>query len=201
MRTLLAVACGLLCAAGAGAAQKKGGPVKATEVAIARPTHPIAALERALEAPAAADRAAAASELAGADKLSRSTLQRLLDLSRTDPDPAVRVAAAWTFGHLALSSPGGEKMAEGQVDTQPRLLSQPRLAYPPAAYAARVEGTLKVEIVIDETGHVARAEVRESIPALDQAALDSVRGWTFAPGLKDGKPVPVTALVPVTFKL
>ena len=36
---------------------------------------------------------------------------------------------------------------------------------------------------------------------LDRAALAAVRGWTFEPALRDGKPVASTVQVPVDFRL
>jgi TonB family protein len=36
---------------------------------------------------------------------------------------------------------------------------------------------------------------------LDQKAIEAVRQWRFEPGLKDGKPVPVTANLELNFRL
>ena len=36
---------------------------------------------------------------------------------------------------------------------------------------------------------------------LDEKAMEAVLRWTFKPGMKDGKPVPVMAQVSVTFRL
>ena len=158
-------------------------------------------LERALGAPDASERAAAAWEIAGADRVSDATLKTLLDLSRQDADPAVRNAAAWAFGHQALGSAAGKEMAEHVYDQPPRLVKQPRLKYPQEAFNAKITGMVEVEVLIDEAGNVARAEIRRSIKGLDEAALGNVRQWSFEPARKDGKPVPTTAIAPVTFRL
>ena len=55
--------------------------------------------------------------------------------------------------------------------------------------------------MIDEEGDVAHAEVRESIPVFDAAALECVRAWKFKPALKGGRPVPTMAVAPVTFRI
>jgi protein TonB len=53
--------------------------------------------------------------------------------------------------------------------------------YPDAARNARVEGTVVVEVTVDRAGNVVDARIVESIPLLDQAALDAVREWKYEP--------------------
>jgi outer membrane biosynthesis protein TonB len=48
---------------------------------------------------------------------------------------------------------------------------------------------------------VAHAEIRESIPALDGAALAAARLWSFEPAGLGGQPVPSVVFAPVTFEL
>lgn len=73
--------------------------------------------------------------------------------------------------------------------------------YPRDAIDMGVEGTVVIEVRIDEQGKVTDAKVVESIPLLDEAALTAVRQWEYAPILKDGKPIPITATVSVAFSL
>lgn len=74
-------------------------------------------------------------------------------------------------------------------------------AYPAVAQRARVEGVVILEAVIDAQGNVRSARVLKSIPLLDQAALDAVKGWQFTPTLLNGVPVPVMMTVTVNFTL
>ena len=74
-------------------------------------------------------------------------------------------------------------------------------AYPAAARAARIEGLVIIEAVIDTDGHVASARVLKSVALLDQAALDAVRQWRFTPTLLNGTAVPVVMTVTVNFAL
>jgi TonB family protein len=60
---------------------------------------------------------------------------------------------------------------------------------------------VQVEILIDATGHVARARVTQSIPALDASALECVKQWVFAPAMKRGRPVATIASASVTFRI
>ena len=53
--------------------------------------------------------------------------------------------------------------------------------YPPIARAAGVQGMVILEILIDASGDVAEAHVLRSIPLLDEAALEAVKEWRFAP--------------------
>ena len=69
------------------------------------------------------------------------------------------------------------------------------------AIAARVEGTVIIEAVIDTDGRVQSARVLRSIPLLDTAALTAVGQWAYSPSLLNGVPVPVIMTVTVTFRL
>jgi protein TonB len=87
------------------------------------------------------------------------------------------------------------------VDRPPRLLQQVRPTYPSEAFVKKVEGTVVIEIVIDERGRVTRTRIVRSMPLLDDAAVAAVRQWVFAPALKQGRPVATLAMAPVTFRI
>ena len=84
---------------------------------------------------------------------------------------------------------------------QPAKIFDVAPVYPAVARAARVEGVVILEAVIDASGKVASAHVLRSIALLDQAALDAVRQWQFTPTLLNGQPVPVVLTVTVNFTL
>src|SRR5262249_40264808 len=97
---------------------------------------------------------------------------------------------------------------EGQVPVRvggmiraPMKIVDVKPADPPRGLAAGGEGVVSVEIVIDREGGVGRAHVTQSVPALDQAALDAVRQWKFTQTLLNGAPVPVVVTVKVNFAL
>ena len=71
----------------------------------------------------------------------------------------------------------------------------------PPGRAQRVEGVVILEITVDGTGRVRDAQVLRSVPLLDQAAIDAVRQWEFAPTLLNGAPVPVIMTVTINFTL
>ena len=88
----------------------------------------------------------------------------------------------------------------GQV-RPPQRTHDVRPVYPPLALAARVEGIVIIEATIGVDGRVINARVLRSVPLLDQAALDAVRQWAYAPTTLNGVAVPVIMSVTVTFTL
>lgn len=87
-----------------------------------------------------------------------------------------------TIGSAVLSGqePPGAREGEAQA---PRLRAtkQVRPVYPAIAISADVQGVVKIEARIGPNGRVVDARVIESIPLLDNAALDAVRQWEFLP--------------------
>ena len=71
-----------------------------------------------------------------------------------------------------------------------------RPEYPQIARAAKVQGVVVLEGQIERDGHVCGARVLRSIPLLDQAAIDAVLRWRFAPVA-----VPVIMTMTVNFTL
>lgn len=86
--------------------------------------------------------------------------------------------------------------------TSPRKLRDVRPVYPKHLIAARVQGTVIVEALIDGSGCIARAAVIEPVhPELDAAALAAVAQWRFTPTLLNGEPVAVIMTTTVGFNL
>ena len=73
--------------------------------------------------------------------------------------------------------------------------------YPPIARAARVQGSVQIEVVIDEEGNVISATVVDGHPLLRQAALEAAQQWKFRPTLLSGQPIKVTGILIFNFKL
>jgi TonB family protein len=86
------------------------------------------------------------------------------------------------------------------VDVPPKVVKQQAPKYPKGSPGASTRGTVLIMITIDSDGNVPDAEVLESVPALDAAALECVRDWRFKPAMIKGEPVSTLALVPVTFR-
>lgn len=86
-------------------------------------------------------------------------------------------------------------------DSPPRAIKITRPQYPQEAFVKKVEGTVVLEILIDQNGRVIRARVLQSIPLLDAAAIETVKQWVFKPAIKNGRPVATVANAPVGFRI
>jgi protein TonB len=83
----------------------------------------------------------------------------------------------------------------------PKKIVDARPIYPEVARAARVEGTVIMEAVLDTGGRVTQLRVLRSVPMLDQAAIDAVRQWRYTPSLYGGHPVSVLMTITMRFQL
>src|SRR5262245_12849381 len=84
---------------------------------------------------------------------------------------------------------------------EPKKIKHVAPVYPDDALAARVQGVVILEVIIDTNGDVSDAKVLRSVPMLDQAAVDAVRQWRFTPTLLNNAPVAVIMTVTVNFTL
>jgi TonB family protein len=94
-----------------------------------------------------------------------------------------------------------KELADSEYHTPPKPTRLKKPKYPRAAFDNRIEGTVIVELLIDAKGKVAKARIIQSVPALDEAALECVKKWRFEPAKKAGKPVPAIANAPIAFRI
>lgn len=81
------------------------------------------------------------------------------------------------------------------------LIEHPIPAYPAAALAQEIEGTVALEVRVDAGGAIEWVTVRSGDPVLAEAAVEAVRRWKYE-GLKiNGVPVAVVTDVEMTFTL
>ena len=115
------------------------------------------------------------------------------------PRPApVRQAAARNL--QATAAPAAGSCEEPVVKA--KAISMPHPAYTDEAREAQIEGKVRVELTLDESGKVTKATVVESLGhGLDEAAVAAVREATFSPATQCGKPVASTFTVAVRFAL
>jgi len=105
------------------------------------------------------------------------------------------------FGILSAAAQSPQPLHVGSGVPPPAKIKDVKPVYPADAQAARVSGVVVIEVTIREDGRVRDAVVLRSIPLLDQASLDAVRQWEFAPTVVNGKAVPVVTTVTVNFAL
>ena len=98
---------------------------------------------------------------------------------------------------------GGVQMGAGKVSTNviPLVRIPPR--YPMRAARRKIEGWVKVEFTITETGTVKDAIAVESQPGdiFNSSALDAIRKWKFKPKIIDGETFEQRAVQILQFKL
>jgi protein TonB len=69
----------------------------------------------------------------------------------------------------------------------------------------KIQGSVSLEVVVDETGTVTKVRVLKSKPKDYQpfvdAAVEAVRQWRYEPATKNGEPVGITMDVLIKFAL
>ena len=80
-----------------------------------------------------------------------------------------------------------------------KATSLPKPRYPAAARAIRVEGAVRVRVLIDENGRVVSANAVAGHPLLRNAAVRAARDARFLPTLLSGEPVKVSGVIVYNF--
>jgi TonB family protein len=99
---------------------------------------------------------------------------------------------------LVRNSAGGSPVAAA---ARPTVVKRGRLLFPAIA---RSQGVSTAEVVLDVTvksdGTLGETKVVKGDPLFASAAMDSVKGWEFKPGTKDGAPVEATLRLNLKFQ-
>jgi len=95
---------------------------------------------------------------------------------------------------------GGGAYQPGNGVSTPRLIKQVNPIYTAEAMRARVQGVVVLECIVMPDGTVGEARVKRSLPfGLDEEAIKAARQWRFAPGMRQGVPVPVIIAIEMSF--
>lgn len=94
----------------------------------------------------------------------------------------------------------GGQLIEGRL-TVGKAVRKAEAVYPPLARAARAQGAVAVQVVVDGEGKVIAASAVSGHPLLRAAAEKAARAWEFTPSLLDGRPVKVTGVISLNFVL
>ncbi|MCP3104765.1 TonB-dependent receptor [Myxococcus sp. K15C18031901] len=107
-------------------------------------------------------------------------------------EDALRTDAGWTVEGPADAGP---------VLLPPALLGDSPAPYPPALAGERVEGVVRLELLVDAAGEVESATLVDGVhPLLDRAALHAAPGLRFTPATLDGVPVAVRVFFEYRFE-
>lgn len=99
---------------------------------------------------------------------------------------------------------GGGAYRPGSGITLPRVLREVKPAYTADAMRAKVQGSVWLECIVMPDGSVGDVKVTRSLDpifGLDQEAIKAAKMWKFAPGMRQGEPVPVIITIELTFTL
>jgi TonB family protein len=101
-------------------------------------------------------------------------------------------------GALESGAPAAFDMAE--IDQRPRELFRSAPNYPAEMRGKKVEGTVTLIFIVDETGKVIEPKVVSSThTAFEKPALQALRQWKFEPGVRGGKRVASRSRVSIRF--
>ncbi len=111
--------------------------------------------------------------------------------------------ASWAFQGKAGGT-GKEKAADSEKDvSKPVLIEKVNPKYPEGAKKEKIQGSVKLDAVINAEGRVIEfKDVESPDERLTKAAMDAVKEWKFKPAMDaKGKPVQVKMTLTVNFKL
>jgi TonB family protein len=92
----------------------------------------------------------------------------------------------------------------GEGVTSPTVVREVKPLYTAAAKKERIQGTVVMDVVVQSDGSVGDVTVTRSLDTtygLDDEAVKAMKQWSFNPGKKDGKAVPVLVEVEMSFTL
>ena len=99
------------------------------------------------------------------------------------------------------AGPVGGPLRIGGTIGPPRKIKDAKPSYPQIAVFQQARGTIVIDITIGTDGKVQDARIVQSVPLLDQAALEAVRQWEYEPTRVDGFLVTVVMTVIVNFSI
>lgn len=123
-------------------------------------------------------------------------------------DPLLRLGLNMTPTTLRLSVSNGsvppqppKQIRVGGNATFANLISKVAPVYPPAARQARIQGTVRFDIVIGRDGSVENIQLLSGHPLFVQPAREAVSQWKYRPVMLNGNPTSVVTVVDVNFTL
>jgi TonB family protein len=112
------------------------------------------------------------------------------------------VFAVWLLTALVSTSPGLH--AQTRLSTEqaaPLILEKPEAAYPALAKQMSLQGMVKADLIVSESGTVSSTRVVSGHPLLVTAALEAMKKYRYKPYLIDGKAAVFITTVEVSFSV
>jgi TonB family protein len=133
----------------------------------------------------------------GADKAGAPLM---LTLPET-PISASGSVAIRSRGEVPVPAGAAKSAQEGRNLQIGQLTNLVEPVYPPDALQHRIEGTVKLHVVIGVDGAIKSLEPRSGPELLIQAAMTAVRDWKYNPTTLNGKPIETQEDVSFVFRL
>jgi protein TonB len=109
------------------------------------------------------------------------------------------IALAALLGAVASAQDTPKKITHAEAVGA--LASRVQPDYPALARQLKIEGTVELEVLVTETGEVAKVGIVSGNPVLTAPAAQAVKRWKFKPFMEDGKAIQVLAPISLNFKL
>jgi protein TonB len=122
-----------------------------------------------------------------------------LDLSGDQPDSTDGALGAGLGANA--SQPAAPALPVGGDVKPARLIASVPPVYPALAKNQHVSGDVRIDALIDATGHVTTMKIVSGPTLLHQAAMDSLRQWKYQPASLNGSAVPMHLTVTIQFRL
>jgi TonB family protein len=131
----------------------------------------------------------------------RPMTQRRLVVSAAIVALGLAAAGALSLAVLPLrADDAAEAVEKGGEVTLPKLIEKIDPKYPAELREEKLDGVVVLLTLVDESGRVAKIEVKESAhDSFTEAAREAVRRWRFEPGRVDGKVAPVELTLTIRF--
>jgi TonB family protein len=179
-------------------AQQQLAAEKAKQEAAQQQAAQLAAAEKAKQQTAQIQAVAEKTKQEAAQQAAETARQQQLAQGRPPSNPNARPPSGATPSNPPAAANNGPVRVAENVQAA-KLISQPKLNYPPDAKAAHVQGTVRVQALIGTDGKVMNAQVLSGPQPLQAAALENARLRQYKPTIVDGKPVEVETEISIAF--
>jgi len=176
-------------------------PTTASATSVTSPAGPALATPTPSSAPAPVAQAVAAPAVGNAPaKNQASTLPVPAPATQTkNSSPSLVNASANSIPAATAKSPDLFEVPEDFADDQ--VIHRVHPAYPAAARARKIQGSVVLQAIIDKQGKVDSLQLVSGDPVLAQAAADAVKQWRYKPYSHNNEPIEFQTRVTVDFKL
>jgi len=165
-------------------------------------THEDAAPEDEIEVriEVAANRPMASTRAPATTATQAATPPPLRPITRESADEA---APHPTISRSAQAATQGADVPSTNVSYEVGSTKNPRPPYPPAAFAARIEGRVIVKVHVMADGKPTEIQLLQTSGSaqLDKSALDTLAKWELQPARKHGEPIDQWIEIPIHFRL